>query len=45
MTKPKETIDEELSKKIYQRMYYLSLKKKKMIGVTITKGKYLIEFS
>jgi hypothetical protein len=45
MTKPKETIDEELSKKIYQRMYYLSLKKKKMIGITITKGKYLIEFS
>jgi len=45
MTKEKEKVDEELSKKIYQRMYYLSLKKKKMIGVTIKKGNYLIEFT
>ena len=41
MTKP---IDEELAKKVYQRMYYLSLKKKKMIGITVTKGQYVISF-
>ena len=41
MTKP---IDEELAKKVYQRMYYLSLKKKKMIGITKTKGEYVISF-
>ena len=38
-------IDEELAKKVYQRMYYLSLKKKKMIGITIKKGEYVISFT
>jgi len=43
MTKPIE--NEELAKKVYQRMYYLSLKKKKMIGITKTKGEYIISFT
>ena len=38
-------IDDELAKKVYQRMYYLSLKKKKMIGITVTKGQYVISFT
>ena len=36
--------NDELAKKVYQRMYYLSLKKKKMIGIIVTKGEYVISF-
>lgn len=38
-------ISDDLAKKVYQRMYYLSRKKKKMTGFIVTKGDYLITFN